>query len=900
MARFYTHPFNSPLVRTLLITVLLMFVAGVSSYAQTVTSFTPLSGPVGTEITITGSGFTEAHTVVIGSGSTYDFTIVSDSEIKVKVPASASSGVVRVSSNQGSGTGSGTYSVVNAPAITSITPSSGPVGTEVTITGSNFSTVMAVSIGSGSTTNFTKISDSEIKVTVPSSASNGSIRLSSSQGSSNNSSSFTLVNAPIITSFSPSSGPIGTEVVITGTNFAGISQIYVGNGLVSTFTVESSTQLRLNVPSTASIGKIQIQSAQGYAYSSGIFNITGVPVITSFTPASGQVGTEITIIGQKFTGTSKVHVGGSATSFTVVSDTEIIATVPTTASTGTVQVQAPNGIAYSSTYFTVIGAPVVNSYSPALGPVGTEVTIKGSNFTGVSRLYLGSISILASAFSSLTDTEIKFNIPANASSGYITIFSSTGNVGVGQFTVTGTPTITSFNPSSGPVGAEVTILGTNLAEVSSIYVGGALVTSFNIVNSTEIKAIVPAAASTGAIKLSSSKGGSTSSNIFTVTGAPMVNSYSPALGPVGTEVTIKGSNFTGVSRLYLGSISILASAFSSLTDTEIKFNIPANASSGYITIFSSTGNVGVGQFTVTAPAIFLTASEINFADIPVGSTQVKEYQVSGLGLKNGESVTINLGVSSPYTISTNAGSGFGKSVTLNTVSNNKLNATSIFVKYTAAIAGENTDVILHQQGSTASKSLNIRGNAISPLPVELVAFTANLKNGQVNLNWTTASERDNSHFEIEKAGGSSSNFRKIDTVKSKVGTSFTTTNYSFSTYYNSNGATEYYRLKQVDLDGTPKYSKVVSVKPSGIVKQMEVAPNPITEDSKIYFTAEIEGKAIIRVTSVTGKQVYFEQIDVHGGENAVQLSKYNKLMPSVYIVTVEHDGKRESVRIEKK
>jgi hypothetical protein len=352
--------------------------------------------------------------------------------------------------------------------------------------------------------------------------------------------------------------------------------------------------------------------------------------------------------------------------------------------------------------------------------------------------------------------------------------------------------------------------------------------------------------------------------------------------------------------LYVGSGST-TTGFTVVNDTEIKVIVPSTATNGLLRVETPNGRVfSSGSFTLLSPSINLGANEINFADVPVGSSQIREYQVSGLGLKNGESVSINLSAASPYTISTNAGSGFGKSVTLNTVSNNKLNATSIFVKYEAVVAGEKTDVILHQQGTTASKSLNIRGNAIAPLPVELTAFIANLKNGQVNLRWTTTSEKDNSHFEIEKASGSLTNFRKIDTVKSKVGSSSTTTNYSYSTYYSSNGVTEYYRLKQVDLDGTTKYSKVVSVKPSGIVKQMEVAPNPISEDSKIYFTADAEGKAVIRVTSVTGKQIYFEQVDVHGGENVVQLSKYNKLMPSVYIVTVEHDGKRESVRIEKK
>ncbi|MBC5774624.1 IPT/TIG domain-containing protein, partial [Pontibacter sp. KCTC 32443] len=219
MARFYAHPYNW-LIRTLLTKFVLIFLIGISAQAQgvpVINSFSPTTGPVGTEVTINGSGFTEAHTVSIGNGATYEFTIVSDSEIRIKVPSLASNGAIRVSSNQGAASSSTGYTVVNAPAITSFSPSSGPVGTEVTIIGTNFSTVTAISIGSGSTTSFTKVSDTEIKVTVPSLASNGAIRVSSNQGAASSSTGYTVVNAPAITSFSPSSGPVGTEVTIIGT-----------------------------------------------------------------------------------------------------------------------------------------------------------------------------------------------------------------------------------------------------------------------------------------------------------------------------------------------------------------------------------------------------------------------------------------------------------------------------------------------------------------------------------------------------------------------------------------------------------------------------------------------------------------------------------------------------------
>ncbi|MEJ8757497.1 IPT/TIG domain-containing protein, partial [Pontibacter sp. H259] len=68
MARFYPLPYKSTLIRTLLVNMLLLFAVVLSSQAQsapTISSFSPTSGTVGTEVTINGSGFDDVHTVNI-------------------------------------------------------------------------------------------------------------------------------------------------------------------------------------------------------------------------------------------------------------------------------------------------------------------------------------------------------------------------------------------------------------------------------------------------------------------------------------------------------------------------------------------------------------------------------------------------------------------------------------------------------------------------------------------------------------------------------------------------------------------------------------------------------------------------------------------------------------------
>jgi hypothetical protein len=82
------------------------------------------------------------------------------------------------------------------------------------------------------------------------------------------------------------------------------------------------------------------------------FRVT--PQITSFTPASGPVGTSVTITGVSLNQTTAVTFGGvAATEFSVKSNTEVTATVPTGAVTGTINITTPEGPAASTTSFTV-------------------------------------------------------------------------------------------------------------------------------------------------------------------------------------------------------------------------------------------------------------------------------------------------------------------------------------------------------------------------------------------------------------------------------------------------------------------------------------------------------------------------------------------------------------------
>lgn len=114
----------------------------------------------------------------------------------------------------------------------------------------------------------------------------------------------------------------------------------------------SASEIATAVPSGATTGKVQVTTPGGTLLSNVAFRVT--PVISSFSPTSGPVGTVVIITGKSLTGATAVAFGGvKATSFTVNSYTQITATVPAGAKTGRIVVVTPGGTATSTGTFTV-------------------------------------------------------------------------------------------------------------------------------------------------------------------------------------------------------------------------------------------------------------------------------------------------------------------------------------------------------------------------------------------------------------------------------------------------------------------------------------------------------------------------------------------------------------------
>jgi subtilisin-like proprotein convertase family protein len=179
--------------------------------------------------------------------------------------------------------------IMAAPTITSFTPTSGPPGTAVTITGTNLQGVTSVTFGGVPSTSITNNTPTSVTATVPANAVTGPIGVTTPNGTATSATSFTVVPPPTVTSFTPGAGLVGAQVVITGTTFTNVSSVSF-NGVSAVFTVNSSTQITATVPPGATTGPIAVTTASGTGTSAADFIVQHAREVTlHFSKAKGKV-----------------------------------------------------------------------------------------------------------------------------------------------------------------------------------------------------------------------------------------------------------------------------------------------------------------------------------------------------------------------------------------------------------------------------------------------------------------------------------------------------------------------------------------------------------------------------------------------------------------------------------
>ena len=310
------------------------------------------------------------------------------------------------------------------------------------------------------------------------------------------------------------------------------------------------------------------------------------------------------ITGSNFAGASKVLFGSVATTFTLNSNIQITAVSPGGSGSVHVTVVTPGGTSSTSAtdQFTYVFAkPVITGIGPTSGPTagGTTVIIKGSNFTGTSKVFFGSV---AATFTKNSDIQITAISPKGSGTVDVTVTTPGGTSAIGavdKFTYVPAPVVTAINPTSGPAAGEtkVIITGSNFTGASKVLFGSVAATSFTVDSDVQITAFSPVGGTTVHVTVTTIGGTSAAvaADQFTYTFAkPVVASIDPTSGPPAgkTTVVITGSNFTGTSKVLFGSV---AASIIAVSDTKITVTSPASpAGPVHVTVTTPGGTSVTG------------------------------------------------------------------------------------------------------------------------------------------------------------------------------------------------------------------------------------------------------------------------------------------------------------------
>jgi hypothetical protein len=215
----------------------------------------------------------------------------------------------------------------------------------------------------------------------------------------------------------------------------------------------------------------------------------------------------------------------------------------------------------------------------------TPVTILGTNLNGATSVRFNGT---AATFLVVSSTLITTSVPPGATTGRISVTTPGGTAtSAGDFTVTPpVPTISSFSPASGLVGAAVTLTGTDFGGATGVRFNDTAAT-FLVVSSTLITTSVPPGATTGRISVTAPGGTATSASDFTVTSpGPTITSLSPSEGAVGLPVTVVGAHLSGTTSLEFNGTSAV---YMVISDGLILTAVPPGATTGPISITTPYG-----------------------------------------------------------------------------------------------------------------------------------------------------------------------------------------------------------------------------------------------------------------------------------------------------------------------
>jgi hypothetical protein len=175
-------------------------------------------------------------------------------------------------------------------------------------------------------------------------------------------------------------------------------------------------------------------------------------------------------------------------------------------------------------------------------------------------------------------------------------------------------------------------------------------------------------------------------------------------------------------------------------------------------------------------------------------------------------------------------------------------------------------------------------------------LTGGYSSGFVQLQWTTSSEIELKHFEVERSTDGI-NFRKLGKIMAK-GDVNVITEYTYLDILAEKGS-NFYRLVMIDRDGNFSYSKVITIGVEKGISLFVVYPNPFGKKVQVKFNSDAPDQAVMRIVDNSGKVIATQTDPVQKGENRLTIRNVDNLAPGIYFLELITKDKNIRTRLMK-